>query len=212
MKTGIHALVLLLAGEPAAALAAPTIELPAVEVKDSSFKDANGNRVQELSTVVQASVTDVWGAFTTDAGFKRWAVPVAHITLANDGMMESSYSLTGRIGDPDNILNRIVAYLPEKLIVMQNAHVPKGAPFDPVLIATLRTIITFEPVDATHTRVTETQVGYGESAGYDSMYQHFRDGNTYALQTLARSFITGPVDWKAGAGKMAASVNKPKSE
>lgn len=205
MKARLHVLLLLFAALPAVALAAP------VEVKDSSFRDAGGHRVQQLSTVVPASVADVWKAFTTDDGFERWAVPVAHITLGNDGMMESSYSLTAKIGDPDNIKNRIVAYFPEKLIVMQNAHVPKGAPFDPVLIATLRTIITFEPVDATHTRVTEAQVGYGEGAGYDTMYQHFRDGNAYALQSLANSFISGPVDWKAEAEQMTASVSKPKS-
>jgi uncharacterized protein YndB with AHSA1/START domain len=199
------ALGLLLAAVPAVASAAPA------EVADTSFKDANGHRVQQLSTIVAAPVSEVWKAFSTDEGFKRWAVPVAHIALGNDGMMESSYSLSGKIGDPDNIKNRIVAYFPEKLLVMQNAHVPKGAPFDPVLIANLRTIITFEAVDATHTKVTEAQVGYGEGAGYDDMYRHFRDGNAYALQTLAKSFTDGPVDWKAEAEAMTASADKPKS-
>jgi uncharacterized protein YndB with AHSA1/START domain len=177
-----------------------------IVIKDQSFKDADGHRVLQITTVVNASLDDVWKAFTTDDGFKRWAVPVTHITLGNDGMMESSYELTSKIGDPDNIRNKIIAYLPQKLIVLQNAHVPEGAPFDPVLIASIRTIITFEPVDATHTRVTEAQVGYGEGAGYDDMYKHFRDGNAYALHTLAQSFITGPVDWAAQAAKANASV------
>jgi uncharacterized protein YndB with AHSA1/START domain len=197
------AFALLLVATPALA------DSPKTEVADTSFKDVDGHRVQQLSLVVAAPLSEAWKAFATDDGFKRWAVPVTHITLGNDGMMESSYSLASKVGDPDNIKNRIVAYFPEKLIVLQNAHVPKGAPFDPVLIATLRTIITFEAVDATHTKVTEAQVGYGEGAGYDTMYQHFRDGNAYALRTLAQSFITGPVDWKAEAEKMNASVHKP---
>ncbi len=179
-----------------------------IVIKDMSFKDTDGHRVQQLTTIVNAPLSDAWNAFTTDDGFERWAVPVTHITLGNDGMMESSYEISSKIGDPDNIQNRIVAYMPQKLLVLQNAHVPKGAPFDPVLIATLRTIITFEPVDATHTRVTEAQVGYGEGAGYDTMYQHFRDGNAYSLHSLAQSFITGPVDWKAEAAKADASVKK----
>lgn len=177
-----------------------------IVIKDQSFKDADGHRVLQITAVVNASLDDVWKAFTTDDGFKRWAVPVTHITLGNDGMMESSYEITSKIGDPDNIKNRIIAYLPQKLIVLQNAHVPKGAPFDPVLIASIRTIITFEPVDATHTRVIEAQVGYGEGAGYDDMYTHFRAGNAYALHTLAQSFITGPVDWAAEAAKANATV------
>lgn len=193
-------LSLLLAATPLAASA---------DVTDTSFKDADGHRVQQLTAVVAAPVSDVWKAFTTDEGFTRWAVPVTRITLGNDGMMESTYSVTGKVGDPDNIKNRIVAYFPEKLLVLQNAHVPKGAPFDPVLIATLRTIITFEAVDATHTKVTEAQVGYGEGAGYDTMYQHFRDGNAYALRSLADSFVKGPVNWKAEAETANASVHKP---
>ncbi len=198
LRTGL--LVVTMASVPLAAAAAP------VEVKDTSFRDGDGHRVMQLTAIVPASASDVWKAFTTDDGFKRWAVPVTHITLGNDGMMESSYEITSKVGDPDNIRNRIVAYLPEKLIVLQNAHVPKGAPFDPVLIASLRTVITFEVVDAAHTRVTEAQVGYGEGAGYDSMYQHFLGGNAYALRSLAESFISGPVDWKAEAAKANASV------
>jgi uncharacterized protein YndB with AHSA1/START domain len=186
--------------------ASSTYAADPIVIKDQSFKDADGHRVLQIMTVVNAPLDDVWKAFTTDNGFRRWAVPVTHITLGNDGMMESSYELTSKIGDPDNIKNKIIAYLPEKLIVLQNSHVPKGAPFDPVLIASIRTIITFEPVDAAHTRVTEAQVGYGEGAGYDDMYKHFRDGNAYALHTLAQSFITGPVDWAAEAAKANASV------
>jgi uncharacterized protein YndB with AHSA1/START domain len=180
-----------------------------IQIENESFRDAGGHRVQQLSAVVNAPLAEVWKAFTTDDGFERWAVPVTHITLGNDGMMESSYNLGDKIGVTDDIKNRIVAYLPEKLLVLQNAHVPKGGPFDPVLIANLRTIITFAPIDATHTRVTEAQVGYGEGNGYDDMYKHFLDGNAYELHALADSFISGPVDWKKEAAAEAdASVHK----
>lgn len=182
-----------------------------IVIRDLSFRDANGNRVQQLMTVVNAPVSNVWAAFTTDDGFKRWAVPVTHITLGNDGMIESSYQISSKIGDPENIRNRIVAFLPQRLLILQNAHVPKGAPFDPVLIATLRTIIMLEPIDATHTRVTEAQVGYGTGPGYDTMYERFRSGNAYSLQQLAQSFITGPIDWAAEAARASASVDKPAS-
>jgi uncharacterized protein YndB with AHSA1/START domain len=198
------AVAVLLAGMATNAFAAVPIE-----VKDTSFRGADGHRIQQISVVVDAPPTEVWKAFTTDEGFTRWAVPVAHITLGNDGMMESSYKLSSKIGDPDNIKNLIVAYLPEKLLVIRNIHVPKGAPFDPVLIGTLRTVISFEPMDGGKTRVTEAQIGYGDGPGYASMYQHFRDGNAEELQSLAQSFVTGPVDWKAEAAAMEAAVRTP---
>ena len=180
-----------------------------VKIEDTSFRDADGHRVQQLRVIVDAPVKKVWDAFTTDAGFECWAVPVAHITLGNDGMMESSYLLSSKIGDPDNIKNRIVAYLPDKLLVIRNEHVPKGAPFDPVLIATIRTVMQFEDLGDGRTRVTESGVGYGDGPGYDTMYAHFRAGNAEEFADLAQSFVTGPVDWKAEAAKMVASVHKP---
>ena len=201
------AVMLLAIGLSTQAVAAPA----AIQVRDTSFREADGRRVQQLSVVVGAPVDAVWKAFTTDDGFARWAVPVAHITLGNGGMMETSYRLSAKIGDPDNIKNRIDAYLPEKLLVIHNEHVPKGAPFDPALIGNLRTIITFEAIDATHTRVTEAQVGYGDNAGYDSMYDHFRAGNAEELAALAQSFVSGPVDWRAEAAAVAASVHKQSS-
>jgi hypothetical protein len=87
--------------------------------------------------------------------------------------------------------------------------VPNGAPFDPVLIATIRTVVQFEDIGGGRTRVTESGVGYGEGAGYDTMYAHFRAGNAEEFAALAQSFVTGPVDWKAEAAKMVASVHKP---
>ena len=192
-----------------AAFAAAANAADKVPIRDSSFRDGYGHRVQQLSVVVDAPVAKVWDAFMTDDGFTRWATPVAHVTVENGGgMMESSYLLTSKIGDPDNIRNEIVAYLPLHMIALRNAHVPKGAPFDPVLISSIRTVITFDDLGG-KTRVTESQIGYGEGAGYDSMYKHFRDGNAEELESLADSFTSGPVDWKAEAAKMNASVHKP---
>ena len=196
----------------ASAMLATAAQAAPVPIKDSSYRDAAGQRVQQLSVVVDAPVAKVWDAFMTDTGFTTWATPMAHVTLDHGGgMMESSYLLTSKIGDPDNIKNEIVAYLPLHMIAMRNVHVPKGAPFDAVLINSIRTVITFEDLGA-QTRVTESQVGYGEGAGYDTMYGHFHDGNAEELEALAQSFVSGPVDWKAEAAKMEASVRKPASK
>jgi hypothetical protein len=136
---------------------------------------------------------------------------VARVTLGNDGMIEASYSLKSKIGDPDNIRNRIVAYLPERLLIIHNEHVPKGAPFKPEAIEKIRTIMQFEDLGHGRTRVTESGVGYGEGKDFDEMYAHFRDGNAEEFESLAQSFKTGPVDWKAEAEEMKASVEKAPS-
>jgi len=180
-------------------------------VKDTSFRDAEGHRVQQLEIIINAPVSKVWDAFTTDSGFESWAAPVAHVTLGNDGMIEASYRLSSKIGDADNIRNRIVAYLPEHLLVLHNEHVPRNAPFKPDIIAKIRTIIEFQDLGDGRTQVVESGVGYGEGGDFDSMYDHFRAGNAEDFDALAQSFVTGPVDWRAEAAKAEASVRQPTS-
>jgi len=178
------------------------------QMKNTSFRDAQGHRVQQLEVVVIAPVAKVWDAFTTDKGFTGWAVPVAHITLGNDGMMESSYLPAAKIGDPDNIRNQIVAYVPERLLVIHNVHVPKGAPFKPEIIDKIRTVVELEDLGGGRTRIVESGVGYGEGADFDAMYKHFSDGNAEEFADLVKYLVGGPVDWKAELGGVTASVKK----
>ena len=175
-------------------------------VKDTSYRQADGSRVQQLEVVVNAPPQKVWAALTTDAGFMGWATPFAHITLANDGMIEASYSLSAKVGDPDNIRNQIVAYLPGRMLTIRNVHVPKGAPFKAEAIDKIRTVILLDDLGDGRTRVTESGVGYGEGKDFDEMYEHFRSGNAEEFASLAHYFTSGPVDWKAMAAKMTASV------
>ncbi|HEX4861270.1 MAG TPA: hypothetical protein VFV07_08540, partial [Rhizomicrobium sp.] len=144
----------------------------------------------------------------TDKGFSGWAVPVTHITLGNDGMMESTYKLDGRIGDPDNIRNEIVAYVPEHLLVIHNVHVPKGAPFKPEFIDKIRTVIEIDDLGGGRTRIVESGVGYGEGPGFDDLYKHFSAGNAEEFSDLAKYLASGPVDWKTELAPVTASVKK----
>lgn len=177
--------------------------------KDTSFNDAAGNRVQQLQLDVDAPVAKVWWALTTSEGFRTWAAPVAHIALANDGMIEASYRMTARIGDPDNIKNRIVAYVPEHILVLRNEHAPKSAPFSAAAFSQIRTIIELQDIGGGRTRVIESGVGYGEGKDFDSVYSHFRSGNAEEFDLLERSLTMGPIDWKAEIGAADTSIKTP---
>jgi uncharacterized protein YndB with AHSA1/START domain len=198
MKTSLLALSLLCAA-PAAA-----------QIKDTSYRDPEGHRVQQLEMTVNAPVAKVWDAFTTDSGFESWASPVAHVTPGNGGVIEASYLPTSKIGDPDNIRNRIVVYWPDRLLVLQNEHAPRKGPFKPEFIDRIRTIVEFQDLGDGRTRVVESGVGYGEGPDFDSMYEHFRTGNAQEFALLAKSFVSGPVNWKAELAATKASVTKPK--
>ena len=165
------------------------------QVKDTSFVDASGHRVQQLQADIAAPPAKVWEALTTDKGFEGWGAPFAHVTLANDGMIEASYDANAKVGDPDNIRNRIVAYVPERVLVFTNEHAPKGVPFSAEAFAKIRTTVELQDLGNGRTHVIESGVGYGEGADFDGVYKHFRAGNAFEFQLLADLFTKGPVDW-----------------
>jgi uncharacterized protein YndB with AHSA1/START domain len=180
---------------------------PGYTLKDTSFRDPVSGRVQQLTLEVAAPADKVWAAVSSDDGLRGWVAPVVHVDLMNDGMLEASYSITSHIGDRENIRNQIIAYVPGRLIVYHNVHVPKGAPPDFALLAAVRTAIEIEPIDAGHTRVVESEVGFGEGAGFDALYAHFSSGNQYEFEALARSLLGHPMDWAAEAAKAKSSVD-----
>lgn len=177
------------------ALLAAAIIMPAMAatpaIKESSFRDADGHRVLAESVIVNASPADVWKAFTTDEGMARWAVPVVHVTPGNGGLIEFALDPKGKIGDPQNVRNRVDIYLPDKMLAFHNEFIPSGGSMDPATFGKVRTIMDLEPAGTNQTRVTETVAGFGEGPEFDALYTHLRGGNAEYLAMLAAAFSGG---------------------
>lgn len=168
------------------------------DVTNSSFVEADGDRVLQLSIVVKATPAEVWRAFTTGEGYREWATPMASLDLAVDGVIETSYDAKAKVGDPYNIKNRIVAYVPERMLAIRNVQAPAAFPHRD-LFSRVSTTITLEDLGQGRTRVQITAVGYGKEPGFDVLYRHFEWGNAYSLNELKTRFEVGPVDWAARA-------------
>ena len=166
------------------------------DVSNSSFAEPGGNRVLQLSIVVNAPPKAVWEAFVTGDGFRTWAVPVAWVDFRVGGVLESSYSPTAKAGDAENIKNQIVAYVPERLLAIRNIQTPSGLKHRELFGQVVQTI-ELEDFGMGRTRVTMTGVGWGAGEGFDYLYRHFEWGNAYSLAELKKRFDTGPVDWTA---------------
>jgi uncharacterized protein YndB with AHSA1/START domain len=200
-KRLVHGSALLICTLPAA-LPAPAAAADAhswrdfKEVSNSSFVEPGGDRSIQLSVNVAASPHEVFDAFTTSEGFSSWAVPVAKVDLRIGGFIEASYDAHATIGDPANIRNEIVAYVPDRLLVIRNAQAPAGFA-DPELFRRTVTIIELVAIAGNRTHVTLTNAGYGTGERFDTLYQHFEWGDAYTLSELRRRFEQGPVDWAA---------------
>lgn len=175
------------------------------DVANSSYVEPDGDKVLQLSIVVKATPAQVWRAFTTGEGYREWVAPVAQIDLAIDGMIEASYDANAKIGDPDNIRNRIVAYVPERMLSIRNVQAPRALPHRD-LFPQISTTMEFEDLGSGRTRVVLTAVGYGPGVGFDTLYRHFEWGNAYTLNELKKRFDTGPVDWAAVAERRKAAA------
>ena len=173
-------------------------------VSNTSFVESNGDRALQLSIDVPAPQQAVFATFTTSEGFRSWAAPVARVDLRVGGMIEDSYDARAKLGDPDNIRNEILAYVPNRLLVIRNVQAPRAFA-DPELFRKTVTVIEFAPIDAGRTRVTVTNSGYGAGPAFDRIYGHFEWGNAYTLAELRRRFETGPTDWSKSAAQRAST-------
>lgn len=198
-----------LAGTAAASVATDGIgswrDFPGVS--NSSFVEPGGDRALQLSIDVPATPEEVFAAFTTSEGFRSWAAPVAKVDLRVGGMIESSYDAKARIGDPNNIRNQILAYVPGRLLVIRNVQAPSGFA-DPEYFGKTVTIIELTPLAPRRTRVTLTNAGYGAGERFATLYRHFEWGDAYSLAELRKRFEKGPTDWSRAAGEAAGASER----
>jgi uncharacterized protein YndB with AHSA1/START domain len=165
-------------------------------VTNSSFTEDNGAKAIQLSAVVDAPAHDVYGAFTSASEFSQWAVAQARIDFRVGGYIESSYDRTATLGDDTTIKNEILAYVPDRVLVIRNVRAPKDFKSAELFQKTV-TIIEFLAIDPAQTRVSITNVGYGVSDEFSTLARHFEWGNAYTLQALH--------DWFAKKARRRAS-------
>jgi uncharacterized protein YndB with AHSA1/START domain len=184
----------LLSATAAAAQGSPPSWRDFPGVANSSFVEPGGDRAIQLSIEVPAPPGEVFRAFATTEGFRSWAAPVARVDFRVGGSIEASYDPSVKLGSADTIRNQIVAYVPDRLLVIRNVQAPRNF-VHPELFQRTVTVIEFAPAAPGRTRVTVTNVGYGAGPDFDGLYRHFEWGDAYTLAGLKRRFEKGPVDW-----------------
>lgn len=165
------------------------------DVTDTSFVEANGDRTLQLRIDVPASAKDAFAAFATIDGWKTWAVPFAAGDARVGGVLETAYRLDARPGDPGNIKNQFIAWLPDRLLVFRNVQAPPGFPH-PEQFGRVVSVVEFEPLGPASTRIVMSGVGYAPGPEFDTLYKMFQGGNAWSLAKLKQRFERGPIDWK----------------
>lgn len=166
----------------------------AQEVGYRTERLADGSILAVHHVVVPGPVAEVWRAFTTSEGLMTWAVPFAVVDFRLGGLWESSYDPEGKEGDPANIRNRYLGYVPERMLALQAVAAPPDFPH-PEVLPELFTVFEFEAVGDGRTRVTAYGVGYRDTPASNAVREMFADANAWSLRMLHRRFAEGPLDW-----------------
>ena len=149
-------------------------------------KAADGTRYYQDSLVIKAPVARLWAAFTDTAQYRTWGAKVSAIDFRIGGMVEASYDPAGHLGDPQNIKNQIIAYIPKRLLVFRNVQAPDQLPGRRAYGDTVKTL-EFTALSPDATRVTVSGMGFGQGADFDALYAFFSGGDGEMLTVLKRA-------------------------
>lgn len=136
---------------------------------------------------INAPVAQVWTLFTTAEGYKATGVDKAEVDLRVGGLIRSHYDPKGALGDPETIVNEILAFDPERMLAIRVKQPPASFPYRDAVGSTW-TVIYFTPSgqDMTHVRIVG--LGYRDDAQSQAMRKFFAEGNRWTLDHLAKRY------------------------
>jgi uncharacterized protein YndB with AHSA1/START domain len=165
-------------------------------VRDDSYSEPNGSRVLKLSITIDVPVSKIWKLLISSEGWQSWAVPVAWVDFGIGGMVETSYTATAVRGQPGNIKNSIVAYVPEQLLVLRNVQAPPNFEHAEDFGKTV-TAINLRSISKNRSQVELDGVGFLATPAFDTLLKKFKFGDSWTLEHLKRAAEHGPIDWAA---------------
>ena len=140
---------------------------------------------------IDAPVSAVWNVWTSGEGYKAVGVAKAEVDFRIGGLIRSHYSEAGVLGDDETIVNRILAYEPQRMIAIQIERPPKSFPFKAAWRKTW-TVVTLTDMGNSRTHIRVASMGYGADEESIAMRRFFEAGNAATIKTLQNHFAVTP--------------------
>ena len=150
--------------------------------------------------IIGAPVAAVWSAFTTKGGLEAWMVPHAEIDLRVGGKMRTNYHADGKLGDENTIENTILSFEPQRMLSLKATKPPAGFPFKRALPG-MWSVMYFEPLGPTRTRVRVVGMGYGDDEDSKAMRAFFDRGNQWTIDRLEAYLNTAHANQESGEAR-----------
>lgn len=136
--------------------------------------------------LINGAPEEVWRLITTQGGIESWLAPHADVDLRVGGLIRTHQDRNGRIGDPQTLVNRVVALSPRRMLTVQVDQAPQAYPWASAVIGTQYDVYV-DPVAQGRTRVLCVGRGFpGGPMGY-ALRSLFEQGMGLALSQLAKT-------------------------
>lgn len=147
----------------------------------------------KLDVEINAPVSEVWKAWTTEDGVKSFFAPGCKINFKVDGEYEMYFDPLGQEGTRGGEGNKILAVDPERMF----SFTWNAPPLYPEIRKQKTVVILhFEKMDEKKTMLHFIQIGWGESEEWNNVYEYFSYAwSKIVLPRLQYRFDHGPIDW-----------------
>jgi uncharacterized protein YndB with AHSA1/START domain len=168
---------------------------------------AAAERALDKTVVVNATLDQVWEAWTTREGITSFFAPDARIDARVGGAFQIHMDPLAEPGMKGADDMRYLALQAKKMISF-DWNAPPSLPE----ARQQRTfvIVRFEPVTDKSTRVTLHHVGWGDGGEWDKSYAYFDRAWGFVLGNLKQRFETGPRNWSEWMEALRKSHAAPK--
>ena len=156
-------------------------------VRNTSYALASGERVLRQEGELQAPVDTVWRTLTTGDGLRSFLAPQVWIDLRPGGRWETGHAADAVPGDQRNIVNEVLAYLPNEMLAVRVIQAPPNF-VHPEIAKQVWTVYQLQPLDERRTKLTVSMLGWPSGAAADSVYRFFERGNAFTMRQLQLRF------------------------
>lgn len=147
----------------------------------------------EKAVLVEAALEQVWKAWTTVEGVKKFFAPDARIELRVKGKYEILFTPEEQDGRKGSEGSEILSFVPERMLSFSWGAPPEFEKSRAEMAQWV--VLHFDPVGDSRTLVRFTELGWKDSEEGEKVYNYFDRAWTVVLARLAYSFAKGPVDW-----------------
>lgn len=133
---------------------------------------------------IDASIDEIWEAFTTTEGLKSWVAPLADIDFRVGGKWRANYNKDGALGDASTIENTILCYDPKRMIALKATGFPEDFQFKEAA-KDMWSVFYFTPLSEARTKITIVGLGYNESEESQKMLAFFKPANKFTMDQLS---------------------------